>query len=81
MPDLVKPGPSALFLMLEKVIPDQAVEAMSKFGGTVLKTSLSKDAEQELQEALARGTGIRQLAVGSASGPRSSARCGEPCPR
>jgi uncharacterized membrane protein len=33
------------------------VEAMSKFGGTVLKTSLSKDAEQELQEALALGTG------------------------
>ena len=31
--------------------------AMSKFGGTVLKTSLSKDAGQELQEALARGTG------------------------
>ena len=55
--DLVKPGTSALFLMLEKVIPDKAVEAMSKFGGTVLKTSLSKDAEQELQEALARGTG------------------------
>ena len=49
--------PSALFLMLEKVTPDKAVEAMSKFGGTVLKTSLSKDAEQELQEALARGTG------------------------
>ena len=55
--DLVKPGTSALFLMLEKVIPDKAVEAMSKFGGTVLKTSLSKDAEQELQEAIARGTG------------------------
>jgi len=43
--------------MLDKVIPDKAVEAMSKFGGTVLKTSLSKDAEQELQEAIARGTG------------------------
>jgi hypothetical protein len=43
--------------MLDKVIPDKAVEAMSKFGGTVLKTSLAKDAEQELLEALARGTG------------------------
>ena len=50
--DLVKPGTSALFLMLEKVIPDKAVEAMSKFGGTVLKTSLSKEGEQELQDAL-----------------------------
>jgi uncharacterized membrane protein len=27
--DLVKPGSSALFLMLEKVIPDKAVEAMN----------------------------------------------------
>src|SRR5690242_12741713 len=49
---MIKPGTSALFLMLEKVTPDKAVEAMSKYGGTVLKTSLSKQDEQELQEAL-----------------------------
>ena len=53
--DLLKPGTSALFLMLEKVTPDKAVEAMSKYGGTVLKTSLSKQDEQELQEALHGG--------------------------
>src|SRR5215469_9193597 len=50
--DLVQPGTSALFLMLEKATPDKALEAMSKFGGTVLKTSLSKKDEQELQDAL-----------------------------
>ena len=50
--DMVQPGTSALFLMLEKVTPDKAVEAMSKYGGTVLKTSLSKDDEKDLQEAL-----------------------------
>jgi uncharacterized membrane protein len=50
--DLLKPGTSALFLMVEKVTPDKAVEALSKYGGTVLKTSLSKDAEKELQDAL-----------------------------
>jgi uncharacterized membrane protein len=49
---MIQPGTSALFLMVEKVTPDKAVEAMSKYGGTVLKTSLSKDGEQELQEAL-----------------------------
>src|SRR5437764_12776802 len=49
---LLQPGTSALFLMVEKVTPDKAVEAMSKYGGTVLKTSLSKDDEKELQEAL-----------------------------
>jgi uncharacterized membrane protein len=50
--DMLKPGTSALFLMLEKVTPDKAVEALSKYGGTVLKTSLSRDSEAELQEAL-----------------------------
>ncbi len=53
--DMIKPGTSALFLMVEKVTPDKAVEALSKFGGTVLKTSLSKDAEKELQESLHGG--------------------------
>jgi uncharacterized membrane protein len=50
--DMLKPGTSALFMVVEKVTPDKAVEAMSKYGGTVLKSSLSKDAEKELQEAL-----------------------------
>ena len=52
---MLQPGTSALFLMLEKVTPDKAVEAMSKYGGTVLKTSLSKQDEQDLQEALHGG--------------------------
>jgi uncharacterized membrane protein len=50
--EMLKPGTSALFMVVEKVTPDKAIEAMSKFGGTVLKSSLSKDAEKELQEAL-----------------------------
>jgi uncharacterized membrane protein len=58
--DMVKPGTSALFLMLEKVTPDKAVEAMSKYGGTVLKTSLSKDDEKELQDALHGGGATTQ---------------------
>ncbi len=53
--DLVKPGTSALFLMVEKVTPDKAVEALSKYGGTVLKTSLTKEGEEQLQEALHGG--------------------------
>jgi len=50
--DLLQPGTSALFVVVEKVTPDKAVEALSQYGGTVLKSSLSKDAEAELQEAL-----------------------------
>ncbi len=51
--DMVQPGTSALFLVVEKVTPDKAIEALSKFGGKVLKSSLSNDAEQQLEEALA----------------------------
>ncbi|MFL5780771.1 MAG: DUF1269 domain-containing protein [Thermoleophilaceae bacterium] len=50
--DMVAPGTSALFLVVEKVTPDKAVDRLSRFGGTVLKSSLSKDAEHELQDAL-----------------------------
>src|SRR4051812_32635851 len=50
--DELQPGTSALLMVVEAVTPDKAVEAMSKYGGTVLKSSLSKETEEELQEAL-----------------------------
>ena len=54
--DMLVPGSSALFLMVEKVTPDKAVDALSKYGGKVLKTSLSNESEARLQEALHGGT-------------------------
>jgi uncharacterized membrane protein len=50
--DMLQPGTSALFLVVEHATPDKAIEAMSKYGGTVLKSSLSKKDEAELQNAL-----------------------------
>ena len=50
--DMLKPGTSALFLVVEKVTPDKAVQGLRQYGGTVLKSSLSKDAEAPLQGAL-----------------------------
>ena len=50
--DMLQPGTSALFLVVDKVTPDTAVEALSKYGGTVLKSSLTREAEQELQREL-----------------------------
>jgi uncharacterized membrane protein len=50
--EAMKPGTSALFLVIEKVTPDKAVAALSAFGGTVLKSSLSKETEDQLQDAL-----------------------------
>jgi uncharacterized membrane protein len=50
--DMLKPGTSALFMVVEQMTTDKALDALSKYGGTVIKSSLSKDAEAELQEAL-----------------------------
>src|SRR3954468_13417703 len=54
--DMLKPGTSALFLVVEKVTPDRAVDALKQFGGTVLKTSLSEDTEAQLQAELSGST-------------------------
>ncbi len=48
----VKPGTSALFMVIEKATPDKAIAALSQFGGTVIKTSLSDEDTAKLQEAL-----------------------------
>lgn len=50
--DQLKPGTSALFLIVEKVTPDKAIAALSQFGGTVMRTSLSEEDTAKLQEAL-----------------------------
>jgi uncharacterized membrane protein len=50
--DMLKPGTSALFMVVEQMTADKALEALSQYGGTVLKSSLSKEAEKELQDAL-----------------------------
>lgn len=50
--DMLQPGTSALFLVVEKVTPDKAIEALSQYGGTVLKSSLSHEAEAQIQQEL-----------------------------
>jgi uncharacterized membrane protein len=50
--DMLQPGTSALFLVVDKMTADKTTEALAKHGGTVLKTSLSKEAEEQLREAL-----------------------------
>jgi uncharacterized membrane protein len=50
--DMLKPGTCCLFMIVEKITPDKAVAALSKYGGTVLKTSLSDEDTKKLQEEL-----------------------------
>lgn len=50
--DMLQPGTSMLFMVVERVTPDEAVEALSRYGGTVLTSALSSEAGSELQEHL-----------------------------
>ena len=50
--DLLQPGTSALFLMVDRTTPDRVVDALSQYGGTVLTSSLSEESEKELKDAL-----------------------------
>ena len=54
--DVLKPGGAALVVFVSKATPDKALAALAPLGGELLRTSLSEDAEQEIQHALdARG--------------------------
>lgn len=48
----MQPGSSALFVLVRKVTPDKVLDEVAKYGGKVLRTSLSKDEETQLQETL-----------------------------
>ena len=50
--DYLKPGTSALFMVIDQVTPDKAVDALSQYGGTVIRTSLSDEDTKRLEEAL-----------------------------
>jgi uncharacterized membrane protein len=50
--EMLQPGTSALFMVVEKVTPDKAIDAMSKYGGKVLKTSLSEEVTRQINEEL-----------------------------
>jgi len=50
--DMVKPGTSAVFMVLRSATEDKFTKALEPYGGTVLQTSLSEDDEKKFQEAL-----------------------------
>lgn len=50
--ETMQPGTSALFVLVRKVTPDKVLEEVATYGGTVLRTSLTKDEEAQLQEVL-----------------------------
>ena len=47
-----QPNTSALFVLIKEATPDKVLDKLQGFGGKVLQTSLSKEDEERLQEAL-----------------------------
>jgi uncharacterized membrane protein len=48
----LRPGSSALFVLVRSATPDKVLEELKGTGGRVLKTSLSHESEARLQSAL-----------------------------
>jgi len=48
----LKPGGSALFILVRKATPDKVLEELKGYGGKVLQTSLTHEEEAKLQAAL-----------------------------
>ncbi|HEX5015038.1 MAG TPA: DUF1269 domain-containing protein [Candidatus Limnocylindrales bacterium] len=50
--DVLKPGSSAVVIIFSKVTPDKALAALAPYGGEILRTSLTAEAEEEITRAL-----------------------------
>jgi uncharacterized membrane protein len=50
---MMEPGSAAVVMMFNKATPDKTLAALAPYGGKVLKTSLSAEAEQHIDETLA----------------------------
>ena len=50
--DMIQPGTSAILVILRKATLDKFVDALQPYGGTILQTSLPRDAEQQLMKTL-----------------------------
>jgi uncharacterized membrane protein len=48
----LEPGAAAVFVLVRRSTPDKVLPEISKFGGHVLQTSLSTEAEEQLEAAL-----------------------------
>ncbi|MFL5825719.1 MAG: DUF1269 domain-containing protein [Thermoleophilaceae bacterium] len=46
------PGGAAVIVLIRKSTPDKVIPEVSKYGGHVVKTSLSAEADQRLEQAL-----------------------------
>lgn len=57
----LQPNTSAVFVLVRKVQPDKVLAELSKFRGRVIRSSLSPEQEQRLQQALSGAAPARPL--------------------
>jgi uncharacterized membrane protein len=57
--DKLEPGGAALFVLVQSATPDKVLPRISEYGGEILHTSLSTEAEETLREALTPGSNAR----------------------
>lgn len=73
----LQPKTSAIFVLVRRSTPDKVVPELAQYGGTILQTSLPKETEEKLQEALKQGGGEQltqaQAAAEAQSVPTSPA--------
>ena len=50
--ETLTPGTSALFVLVHDATPDKVLDGLKGFKGKVIRTSLTKDKEEELQKVL-----------------------------
>jgi uncharacterized membrane protein len=62
----LQPNSSALFVLIRSATPDKVLDEVAPYGGTILRTSLSKSEESELQEIL-NARGVKPLTEGAES--------------
>ena len=68
----LKPGTSAVFVLIRKATTDKVLAEVAKYGGHVLRSSLSTEQEAKLQAALTAGTASVSTAPASTA-PTSTA--------
>ncbi|MGD0954423.1 MAG: DUF1269 domain-containing protein [Methanotrichaceae archaeon] len=56
----MKPGSSAIFMLVRKATTDKVEPELAKFGGKIMRTSLSKDAETKLQTMMDEANKIEE---------------------
>lgn len=68
----MQPNTSAIFMLVRRSTPDKVVPELARYGGTILQTSLPKETEEKLQEALKEG-GAEQIAQAQAAAESQTA--------